>query len=148
MKIINIWTVFDNLQKQLSENTVLDNLFVWWIYSGKPIHTVNWLALYFGLTTNNTYIETDRNWQRILMKKAIMEFVVVWNKKNIPDVEMFEAFDVLVNEIVDKQFILANKDLELVEVLNISELNQTWVVYDTNENPIIVWQFEFIYKNY
>lgn len=148
MKIINIWTVFESLQKQLSENLVLNSLFVWWIYAGKPIHTVNWLSLYFWLTTNNTYIETDRNWQRILMKKAIMEFVVVWNKKDTPDVELFEAFDVLVNEIVDKQFILANKDLELVEVLNISELNQTWVVFDTNENPLIIWQFEFIYKNY
>lgn len=142
MTIINIGRKFDLIQEYLSNNTTISALFLWGIFAWKPLDVWSDLSLYFGLSNNAPLIETDRKWQKNLKKRALLEFVITTNKKNIPEVEIYEALDILSNEIVWLQI-----DLSWFIIHWIQEWNQSWVLIDTNQNPLLIAQFEFIYKN-
>lgn len=142
MTIINIWSKLDLIQAYLKANTTLNDLFTWWIYAWKPVEVWATLSLYFGLSNNTPLIETDRKWQKNLKKRAIMEFVITTNKKDIPEAEIYEALDTLSNEIVGKEIQLTG-----FLINGIQEGNQSGVLVDTNENPLLVAQYDFDYKN-
>lgn len=142
MTIINIWSKFDKIQEYLENNATILALFPWWIWAWKPLDVWSSLSLYFWLSNNAPLIETDRKWQKNLKKRALFEFVITTNKKDIPEVEIYEALDTLSNEIVWKAV-----DLSWFIIHWIQEWNQSWVLMDTNENPLLIAQYEFDYKN-
>ncbi len=142
MTIVNIWSKVDKIEEYLSWNTILDNLFVWGISAGKPIIQSEGLSLYFALTNNSVLVNTSRKDGKNLVKRALFEFVIVSNNKAISNVEMYEALDTLSNEICEKHI-----DLDGFTIYNIFEENQSWVIVDTNENPILIAQYNFDYKS-
>ena len=100
------------------------------------------MSLYFSLESNSNLITTSRTSWGTLEKRAILEFVIVSNKKNTPDVVLYEALDTLTNEICEKQILL-----DTFKILSINEGNQSGVVYDVNENPIIMAQYQVDYES-
>ena len=138
--IINIWSKSDLLNTYLSNNVILSNLFNWWIYSWKPLENTNWLTLFFTLENNQTLIDDDS--KRLLTKRALFEFTIVTNKKEIPIVEIYESLDILVNEICWKEI-----DLSWFKILWIQEWIQSWILVDTNDNPLLIAQFKIDYKS-
>lgn len=142
MTIINIWAKFDKLQEYLSNNSTINALFPWGIYAGKPLNVDSQLSLYFSLATNNPLVENDRKGQKNLKKRALLDFVLTANKKDTPEVVIYEALDILSNEIVWSEI-----DLSWFIINWIQEGNQTGVLYDTNENPLLIAQFQVDYKN-
>ena len=139
--VINIWSVFDRIQEYLSDNITISALFPWWIYAWKPLDISSWLSLYFSLSNNSPLIETDRNWRKIIKKRALLDFIIVTNKKDTPDVEIYEALDTLSNEIV---WIEINLNWFIINW--IQEWNQSWVLVDTNENPLLIAQYNIDYE--
>lgn len=143
MSIINIWSKFDLIQDWLKSNTTLDNLFPWGIWAWKPINVDSWMSLYFWLSDNSPLVESDRKWQKNIKKRAFLEFVITTNKKDIPEVEIYETLDTLSNEIVGGDKV----DLSWFIINWIQEWNQTWVLVDTDWNPLLIAQYQFDYKN-
>ena len=141
MTIINIWSVFDRIQEYLSDNITISALFQWWIYAWKPLDISSWLSLYFSLVNNSPLIETDRNWRKVIKKRALLDFVIITNKKDTPEVVIYEALDSLSNEIVGKEI-----NLNWFIINWIQEWNQSWILVDTNENPLLISQYEIDYE--
>ena len=140
MIIINIGSKLDLLNTYFSNNITLSNLFSWGIYNGKPLENQSWLTLYFRLESNKTLVDDDS--KRNLTKRSTFEFVIITNQKNIPDVEIYEALDTLINEITDKEI-----DLSWFKIKAIREITQSWILVDTNENPCLIAQFQIDYKS-
>jgi uncharacterized protein with NRDE domain len=142
MSIVNIWSKLDLIQSLLVWNTTLNTLFSWWIFAGKPLDVWDDLSLYFWLSNNTPLIETDRKWQKNLKKRALFEFVITTNKKDTPEVEIYEALDILSNEIVWLEI-----DLSWFTINWIQEWNQSWVLMDVNQNPLLVSQYFIDYTS-
>ncbi len=142
MTIINIWAKFDLLQAYLTNNSTINALFPWGIYAGKPLTVGSDLSLYFSLSNNDPLVDNDRCWQKNISKRALIDFVITTNKKNTPEVVIYEALDTLSNELV-----WSNIDLSWFSIYWIQEWNQTGVLVDTNENPLLIAQFQLDYKN-
>ncbi len=140
--IKNIWSQFEKIYNFLNWNTTLNTLFSWWIYAWKPIDVSTNLSLYFSLSSNNALVRSDRTWKKTLKKKAIIEFVLIANNKQIAEADFYEALDTLTNEIVWSNF---NMGWFLVD--SIDEETQSWILYDTNENPLIIANYQFIYTS-
>lgn len=140
--IINIWNRWDKIVTYLKTITAL-NIFTGWIYFWKTIvKPTNWMYLYFTLENNSPKISSDNYW--VYAKTWLFNFCIVWNDKAKPDVELFEALDILSNNI--RTFWKDRINLDWFEIMNIEEWNQSWVLRDKNENPYIIWQYEMIYK--
>lgn len=141
--IKNIWSQIDKIQAYIAWISAVLEVFAGWIFAWKPIiEPKNGKYLWFELINNSPKISNDTTGTTI--KSALFHFYIVWNNKSVPDVELYEAIDILSNSILT-----AEKDkiiLEDFEIWNISEWNQSWVVKDTNENPYIVAQYTIIYK--
>ena len=142
MTIINIWSKFDKLQEYLSNNATLSSLFAWGIFAWKPLNTTSDLCLYLSLANNNPLVENDREGQKNLKKRALIDFVITTNKKNTPEVVIYEALDTLSNEIVGSEI-----DLSWFIINGVNEWNQSGVLVDENENPLLIAQFQFDYRN-
>ena len=141
--IKNIWSQLDKIQAYLTWIPEIEEVFTGWIFAWKPvIPPTSGKYLWFELINNSPKISNDTTWTTI--KSALFHFYIVWNNKSTPDVELYEAIDILSNSVLT-----AEKDkiiLENFEIWNISEWNQSWVVKDTNENPYIMAQYTMIYK--
>lgn len=140
--IINFWSIVDKFEAFLSDNTNISWLFVGWISAWKPIIQWEWLSLYFSLENNSPLISSSRKNSWVINKRALVQFVLVSNKKDTPQVELFEALDLLTNEICEKRIFL-----DTFEILGINEDTQSWVTYDENENPIIIALYQIDYKS-
>lgn len=86
------------MQAYLVGKTELNTLFGGRIYAGRPIIIPTGKYLYFQLVNNLPKISNDRN--GTIKKMAVFEFYIVGNDKNLPDVEIYEALDILSNNIV------------------------------------------------
>lgn len=142
MTITNIWSKFDLIADYFSSISNLTDVFTWGIYAWKPLDVDSSLSLYFSLSNNAPIVETDRDWWKDVKKKALLDFVITTNKKDTPEVVIYEALDILSNEIVWSEI-----DLSWFIINWIQEGNQTGVLYDTNENPLLIAQFQVDYKN-
>ena len=138
---ININSKLDLLTLYFRANTALNTLFVWWINAGLPVENVNWLSLFFFSPNDIKETSSSIVWWIATRRKAIFNFVIVWNKKDIPDVEMFEHLDILTNEIT---WNFINLGWFLIRTINWEWHN--WLQYDKKQNPIIVWEYEIIYQ--
>jgi hypothetical protein len=142
MTIKNIWSNFEKIANFLNWKTALTSLFTWWIYAWKPIDVSTELSLYFSLSSNNAIVRSDRTWKKTLKKRAIIEFVLIANTKSIPEADFYEALDTLSNELV-----WSNYNMDWFKVDSIDEETQSWILYDTNENPLIIANYQFIYTS-
>jgi hypothetical protein len=93
------------------------------------------------LTNNTKLVETDRQWRKVIKKRALLDFIIITNKKDTPDVAIYEALDTLSNEIV---WIEINLNWFIINW--IQEWNQSWVLVDTTENPLLIAQYEIDYE--
>lgn len=141
--IVNIWNRGDLITTYLKNIAVVNNKFPWWIYFWKPlIEPAKWMYLYLQLENNSTKISSDN--YGIICKTALFDFVIVGNDKSLADVELYEALDLLSNNIrtMDKTSI----DLSWFKIMNIEEWSQSWVLRNEKENPFIIWQYNIIYQ--
>lgn len=140
--IINIWSKLDLLADYLTTNATLNTLFSWWIFSWKPLEVWEDFILYFWLDNNIPLVENDRKWQKNIKKRWFLDFVIITNKKDTPDVVIYEALDTLSNEIVWLEI-----DLSWFKINWIQEWNQSWVLADENENKLLIAQYQFDYQS-
>lgn len=77
---------------------------------------------------------------------ALLEFYIIGNDKNMPDVEIYEALDALSNAIVtigsDDDII----DMGDMIVHSIAEGAQSGILRETDENPYLIAQYNILYK--
>lgn len=137
--IKNIGSQLDKIQEYFESIPALS---IFEIYAGKPITQPDWLYLYFSLANNSAKVWDDSKWT--LYKEALFDFVIVWNEKNLPDVELYEALDTLSNSI--RTFWKEKIDLTDFTIFSIEEWNQSWILRDTNDTPYLIAQYNFIYK--
>jgi len=140
--ITNIGAKFDLLQAYLVNNATLTALFPWWITAWKPIIVWNQLSLYFELNSNAPYVTNDRNWDNNLVKKATINFVITTNQKNVANVVIYEALDTLSNVLVWNPIYLTWMDINSVQ-----EGIQSGILYDKNANPLLIAEYDFVYKS-
>jgi len=140
--ITNIWSKFDLLQTYLAWIPSLSNLFIWWITAWKPIEVWNNLSLYFWLSRNSPLVTNDRDWNNNLVKRATLEFVITTNQKNIANVVIYEALDILSNALVGQWIALT-----WMSISSVQEWIQSGIIYDTNANPLLIAEYDFTYKS-
>ena len=137
--IKNIGSQLDKIQEYFEWIPALD---IFEIYAGKPITQPDRLYLYFTLANNSIKIQDDSSWA--IYKEALFDFVIVWNKKDIPDVELYEALDLLSTNITT--FGKTKIELTDFEIFSIQEWAQSGVLRDVNDTPYLIAQYNFIYK--
>lgn len=141
--IKNIWSNLDKIVWYLKTKSSIVAKFPWGIYAWRPIvQPIWWMYLYFMLENNSPKISSDN--YGVYAKNALFDFYIIWNNKSLADVELYEALDLISNEIrtFGKQKIV----LDWFEIYSIEEWNQSGVMRDKNENPYLICQFEMIYK--
>lgn len=131
--IINIWAKLDLIQEKLEELTSLN------VFAGKPIQEPTWMYVYFELQTNSAKIRDDSTW--VLYKEALFDFYIISNNVSTPDVELYEKLDQISNSITWFRI-----DLNWFEILDIQEWNQSWVLRNDKNNPLVIAQYSIIYK--
>lgn len=131
--ITNLWSKLDLFESYLSSNTTLANIFTGWISIGKPITKLNWKTLYLSLINNNVLIDSNRKDWKNIYKRALIEFVIVTNQKDIAHVEIYENLDTLSNEICWKEI-----NLDWFKIKTIKEENQSGILVDSWENPLLI----------
>lgn len=141
--IINIWTKLHLLRDYFKSLEKINSIFPGDILVGKPIEIPSgWMYCYFLLDTNWDKIWDDST--GTLFKEALLEFYVCSNKKDTPDVSVFECLDTLSNAIVTQpgQNMI---DLDSFKILSISEWIQSGILRD-QETPYLIAQYKCIYK--
>lgn len=135
--ITNIWAKLDLLQAELQ--TLLNPLNVQ-VIAGKPNEEIqDWVYLYFTLETNGEKIWDDSKWT--IYKEWLFDFYLVYNDASTPDVVLYEKLNEISNLICFKTY-----DLNWFKISSISEWNQSWVLRNTKNNPLIIAQYNIIYK--
>lgn len=142
--IRNIWAYIDELQAYIAGITAVSDVFSTRIYAGKPIIVPTGKYLYFQLLNNSEKVGNDRVGGT--KKMALLEFYIIGNDKNMPDVEIYEALDALSNAIVtigsDDDII----DMGDMIVHSIAEGAQSGILQETDENPYLIAQYNILYK--
>ena len=139
--IVNIGTKIDLMEAHFSTLLPLIDIFEDRIYAWKPAATQSGMTLYFSEVTNSELVGSD-NTYKSTFKRAVFDFVIITNKKDTPDVVLYEHLDKVSNEICWKGFSLWE-----FKVFWIQEGNQSGVVEDEGENPLIVAQYAIDYKS-
>jgi hypothetical protein len=114
------------------------------VYAGKPITEDSDVYGYFKLVQNTT-ITSDDN-KGYMVKKATLDFAIIWQKKDISDMQMWVYLDSLSNAVCT----LSESswfDMWDVYIYSIEEGNQSGVERDDNQNPYIVAEYFVTYKS-
>ncbi len=141
--IKNIWAHLDKIVWYFKTKSSIVAKFPWGIHAGRPITQPAWgMYLYFMLENNSPKISSDNYWT--YSKTWLFNFYIIWNNKSLADVELYEALDLLSNNIIT--FWKEKIKLDGFDIFSIQEWNQSWVLRDKKENPYIICQYEVIYK--
>ena len=144
MTVINIGNRGDKIISYLKSISVLNTLFTWGIYFGKPIvEPTTWMYLYLHLQ-NNAQVKISSDNYGTYSKTAQFDFVIVGNDKAMPDVELYEALDLITNNI--RTFGKSSITIDDFTIMNIEEGNQSGVIRTDKQNPRLIGEYYITYK--
>lgn len=139
--IKNIWAYLDKIQAYLKANTTINTLFWGRIYAWRPIGDLQGKSLFFSLINNSIQVAWDRN--GTIRKKASFEFYIIGGGKWVPEVELYEALDVVSNEIITE--CSTTIDLDGFFLHSIEEWNQSGILRDAKDNPFLIATYNISY---
>jgi len=135
--IKNIWSQLSKIETYITDLNISVPIYVW-----KPPNK-EWNYIWFWLVDNSEWITTDRMWQRVLTKQAVLQFTFVWENETV-DQTLYELLDELSNKIL----LSSKKDLWDFIITSIIESSQSGVIRAEKERPYIVGNYIFNYKYY
>ena len=135
--IKNIWSQLSKIETYITDLSISVPIYVW-----KPPNK-EWNYIWFWLVDNSEWITTDRMWQRVLTKQAVLQFTFVWENETV-DQTLYELLDELSNKIL----LSSKKDLWDFIITSIVESSQSGVIRVEKERPYVVWNYIFNYKYY
>lgn len=141
--IINIWSKQHLLRDHFKSLEQVNAIFPGDIFVWKPVTIpTGGMYCYFELQNNSDKIWDDSN--GTMYKEWLFEFYICSNKKDTPDVSVFECLDTLSNAIITQpgQNMI---NLDWFKVLSISEWPQSWILRDL-ETPYLIAQYKVVYK--
>jgi hypothetical protein len=133
----NIWSHLDKIKTYIENKVnIFDFIFVW-----KPVKNIKGLCLFFSLENNEKQIVTDVRWTE--RKVWLFDFFVIWETKEMPEVEIYEAYDSFSNLILTDK--IENIDLWGFTIHSITEWNQSWILRDSTDRPFLIAQIYISY---
>jgi hypothetical protein len=97
--IKNIGAYLNELQAHIAGKAAISAIFSTRVYAGKPVTPPETGAyMYFQMLNNGEAVGDDR--KGTLKKRALFEFYIIGNDKELPDVDLYTWLDVVSNAIV------------------------------------------------
>lgn len=141
--IINIWAKLHLLRDYFITKERVTTIFPGGITVGKPVvQPTSWMYCYFDLDGNNMSIRNDVD--GTIVKEGLFEFIISANKKNTPDVDVYEALDSFSNAVQTTKN-TPSIDLDGFKVYSITEDIQSGILRDT-ECPYLIARYRIVYK--
>lgn len=109
------------------------------VYNGKPLRELAGEYVYFRLENNETHTATDHG-TGVLIKKASFDFIFVGGH-NTPDARLYAMLDTLSNAFCTKNIRIGSA----FKIISIFEGQQSGVIRDTKQNPLLLWTYNIIY---
>lgn len=132
----------------LESKTAITTVFGTRIFAGKPVEIQDdgngEPYLYVMLINNSEAVGDDRKGTHI--KRALLEFCIVGNGKDIPDQDLYTWLDVISNAIVTVGGDDTRIDLDGLTMQSIEEGAQSGVIREVVENPTLLAQYSVLYK--